>query len=65
MQVTANADRLVKFSLEDSEELPVDKLWQAADMYRSAMSLTRECDVFGEAKACSRWASSGVGYARQ
>ena len=54
LQATTNADKLVRDSINDNEELPVDTLWQAADMYREAIVLTRDKDVIGEAKACSR-----------
>ena len=53
-QATKKAERLVKHSVGDNEQLPVSSLWQAADMYREAIVLTRDKDVVGEAKACSR-----------
>ena len=54
LQAATNADKLVRDSINDNEELPVDTLRQAADMYREAIVLTRDKDVVGEAKACSR-----------
>ena len=42
--------------LQDSEDLDMDALWQAADMYKAAIVLTRDNDIADEAKACSKCA---------
>ena len=55
-QELANAEALVRKCLQDFEDLNMDTLWEAADMYKAAIVLTRDNDITGEAKACSKCA---------